>query len=150
MKLLPSINTPKAARARKIALVLVVLTLPFFLGAWKITIGRDINPAYVERIQDGKTPKHEILTLFGDPDEIERTPEGLVYIYQSFRNKDTLPKAESKGKKVIQDNEYYFKEDWYKQKKKREAADNKELDRELIIRFDREGETVQGHQYKQF
>jgi len=73
-----------------------------------------------------------------------------VYIYQSFRNKDTLPKAGSKGQKVIQDDEYYFKEDWYKQKKKREAADNKELDRELIIRFDREGETVQRHQYKQY
>ena len=151
MKSIMSLNHNKAGRARQTALVLLVFTLPLFLGAWKIIRGREINPAYVERIQDGKTEKHEILTLFGDPDEVDRTPEAVVYVYETFRDKETLPKRQRDLKSAPQDSPY-FREDWLKEKKKREAAAaaNKELDRRLIIRFDREGQTVQSHEYKQF
>jgi len=151
MKSLMSLNHKKAGRARQVALVLLVFTLPLFLGAWKIIMGRSINPAYVERIQDGKTEKHEILTLFGEPDEVDRTPEAVVYVYETFRNKETLPQRERQLQSTPQDSPY-FREDWLKEKKKREAAAaaNKELDRRLIIRFDREGQTVQSHEYRQF
>ena len=151
MKSLMSLNLKKAGRVRQAVLVLLVFTLPFSLGAWRIITGRDINPAYVERIQDGKTQKHEILTLFGDPDEIDRSQEAVVYIYEAYRNKKTLPKQERQVKSAPQDSPY-FREDWLKEKEKREAkaAKNKELDRRLIIRFDREGQTVQSHEYKQF
>ena len=151
MKSLMSLNHKKAGRTQQAALVLLVFTLPLFLGAWKITTGRDINPTYVERIQDGKTKKHEILTLFGDPDEVDRTPEAVVYLYEAYRNKETLPKRQRELKSTPQDSPY-FQEDWLKEKKKREAAAaaNKELDRRLIIRFDREGQIVQSHEYKQF
>ena len=151
MKSIMSLNHNKAGRARQTALVLLVFPLPLFLGAWKIIRGREINPAYVERIQDGKTEKHEILTLFGDPDEVDRTPEAVVYVYETFRDKETLPKRQRDLKSAPQDSPY-FREDWLKEKKKREAAAaaNKELDRRLIIRFDREGQTVQSHEYKQF
>lgn len=138
-------------RGRKTALVLLVLAVPFFLGAWKIVMGREINPAYVDRIKDGKTPKHEILTLFGDPDEIDRTPEAVVYTYKTYREKKVLPKRERKVKSAPQDSPY-FREDWLKEKKEREAKQEgtKELDRRLIIRFDPKGLTVQSHDFKQF
>jgi hypothetical protein len=61
------------------------------LGAWKTFTGQGINRSYVERIQDGKTKKPEILTWFGDPQEVKRTPEGVVFIYQTFRAKQGPP-----------------------------------------------------------
>ena len=150
MKSLMSFNLRKAGGGRKAALVLLVLTSPFFLGAWKITMGRAINPAYVERIQDGKTQKHEILTLFWDPDDVDRTPEAVVYIYKTYRDKEVLPKRERKVQTVIEDSPY-FREDWLKEKREREGSeDNKELDRMLIIRFDPQAQTVQSHDFKQF
>ena len=148
MNLLMSFNRRKAGRGHTAALVLMILTLLLFLGAWKIGMGRDINPAYVERIQDGKTKKHEILTLFGDPEEIDRTPEGQVYIYKSFRDKETLPKRGRTVKSTPQ-NSPYFTEDWQKNKAARETSD-KEVASMLIIHFDRDGETVRSHEYKQF
>jgi len=151
MKSWTNFKFTKVGRGRKTALVLLVLCLPFLLGAWKITMGRSINPAYVERIKDGQTPKHEILTLFGDPDEVDRTPEAVVYTYKSFRDKGVLPKREQKVKSVIQDSPY-FREDWLEKKKEREAKEEKgkELDRRLIIRFDPKGQTVQSHDFQQF
>lgn len=148
MKSIMSLNHKNAGRTRQAALVLLVFTLPLFLGAWKIIRGRDINPAYVERIQDGKTKKHEILTLFGDPDEIDRTPEGTVYIYQSFRDKETLPKKGRQALGTVQDSPY-FNEDWLKNKASRKPP-GKELVSMLVIRFGRDGETVQNHDYKQY
>ena len=138
-------------RGRQTTLVLLVLTMPLLLGAWKIVMGREINPAYVDRIKDGQTQKHEILTLFGDPDEIDRTPEAVVYTYKTFRDKEVLPKRERKVKSAPQDSPY-FREDWLKDKKEREAKEEggKELDRRLIIRFDPKGLTVQSHDFKQF
>ena len=148
MNSLMKINHKRARRVRQTALVLLVFTLPLFLGAWKITRGRDINPAYVEHIQDGKTKKHEILTLFGDPDEIDRPTTGTVYIYKSFRDKEVLPKRQRKSLGTIQDSPY-FNEDWLKNKAAKKPP-GKELASMLVIRFDRDGETVQSHEYRQF
>ena len=148
MKSLIILNHKQAGRARQAALFLLVFTLPLFLGAWKIVRGRDINPAYVDRIQDGKTKKHEILTLFGDPDEIDRTPEGTVYIYKTFREKTALPKKERKALGTVQDSPY-FTEDWVKNKSTQKEP-GKELASMLAIRFGQDGETVQSHAYKQF
>ena len=69
---------------RRIALVFLVLLLPGLLGAWRIMSGDTIDPRNVQRIQDGKTTKMEIMTLFGDPQDVEREADGLVYIYKSF------------------------------------------------------------------
>ncbi len=128
-------------------LVLLVLALPLLLGAWKIITEKGINPSYVERIQDGKTKKHEILTLFGDPEEIDRTPSGLVYTYKSFREKETLPGRQS-GERSVQDSPY-FNENWMKNLPK-EKDSSKELDSVLIIRFDPDGQTVRSHEFKEY
>lgn len=148
MKSIMSFNPRKAERGRKAALILLFFIFSLLLGAWKITTGHAINPKYVERIKDGQTKRHEILTLFGDPEEINRTPEGLVYIYQSFRNKETLPGQNQKESKPVLDAPYYGED---RSKKKSTPKDSdKEVSSMLIIRFDRDGETVRSHDYKQF
>ncbi len=89
-------NQPEAVPARRrwarITAVLMILLLPRLLGAWKIISGNTIDPSHVERIQDGKTTKNEVLLLFGDPQEIEnRTPEGVTYTYKSFKDAPPIP-----------------------------------------------------------
>lgn len=138
----------KAGRCQKAVFVVIMFTFPLFLGAWKIITDRDINPNYVERIKDGQTKKHEILTLFGDPEEINRTPEGLVYTYKSFRNKKTLPSRQEKGPKFAQDSMYH-KEN-FNEKKSTPTSSAKEPESVLTIRFDKDGETVRSHHYKEF
>ena len=72
-------------RWRRIASVLMILLLPGLLGAWRVISGETIDRRHVERIQDGKTTKNEILLLFGDPQEIDRTPEGIIYHVQELQ-----------------------------------------------------------------
>jgi hypothetical protein len=136
---------------RKAALVVLFLALPLLLGAWKIIRGRGINPSYVERIQDGKTKKHEILTLFGDPQDIKRTPEGVEYVYKSFRDKDAVTPGKGRKFTDVHQKPYLTDEDLKELDKtsiKQKA--HKELASTLIIRFQPDGETVQSHDYKEF
>ena len=63
---------------RKLALVLLVLLLPGLLGAWRIMSGDTIDTRHVQRIQDGKTTKMEIMTLFGDPQDVKHDADGIT------------------------------------------------------------------------
>ena len=90
-QLQPAGDRLSARRWRRIASVLMILLLPGLLGAWKIISGETIDPRHVERIQDGKTTKNEILVLFGDPQEIDRTPEGVTYTYKNFKDAPAMP-----------------------------------------------------------
>ncbi len=73
-------------------LLLLILLLPAFLGGWRaVTGGETINPNYVQRIKNGQTTKHEILLLFGDPQEIDRSADGLVFTYKSFKDAPAMP-----------------------------------------------------------
>ena len=135
---------------RRASLVLLILAVTL-LGAWKIIMGDSINPSYVERIQDGKTKRHEILTLFGDPQETKRTPEGLVLIYKSYRNKETLPRQDTrKSKNVVADNPYFQEYQMSEVQSTKKKGSNKELASSLTIRFKPDGETVQSHEYKEY
>jgi hypothetical protein len=135
-------------RGRGFWAVVAVLALPLLLGAWKGAAGQGINPSHVEHIQDGKTKKPEILTWFGDPQEVKRSPEGVVYIYQSFRPKQGLPRKETREIKQPANTPFELEENLKIKPKK--AGPNKELDSSLIIRFKPDGETVQSHQYQKF
>jgi hypothetical protein len=135
---------------RRAALVLLILAVTL-LGAWKIIMGDSINRSYVERIQDGKTKKHEILTLFGDPQETKRTPEGLVLIYKSYRTKETLPSRDlRKSKNVVADNPYFQEYQMSEVQSTKKKGPSKELASSLTIRFKPDGETVQSHEYKEY
>lgn len=134
---------------RPAVLVLLVLALPLWLGAWKEMTGRSINPRYVERIEDGKTKKHQILVLFGDPQEINRTPEGLVFIYKSYKAAEAPPSREIYKIPEPQSTSPYGIEEQLKQEKKPKKS-TKVLSSTLTIRFKPDGETVQSHEYKEF
>jgi hypothetical protein len=135
---------------RKASIVLLILAVTL-LGAWKIIMGDSINPSYVERIQDGKTKRHEILTLFGDPQETKRTPEGLVLIYKSYRTKETLPSRDLRNSKnVVADNPYFQEYQMSEVQSTKKKGSNKELASSLTIRFKPDGETVQSHEYKEY
>ena len=89
----------------------MILLLPGLLGAWKIISGETIDPRHVERIQDGKTTKNEILLLFGDPQEIDRTPEGVTYTYKSFKDAPAMPYNPEDRKIAPQSDQLYLLDD---------------------------------------
>ena len=139
-------------RFRGAALLFLVLALPFLLGAWKISTGPSINPKYVEHIENGKTKKHEILTWFGDPQEIKRLPEGVMFVYKTFRPKSDLTRRKSKEPKPrlsTVDSPYALEHNVLKRETVKEPP-AKEPESTLIIRFKPDGETVQSHEYKEF
>ena len=68
------------------AKVCSVLGLMVLLLAWRDVSGNTINPRYVERIKDGQTTKNEIMLMFGEPQEIKRTENGVVFTYKSFKD----------------------------------------------------------------
>jgi len=128
--------------------VLAILALPLLLGAWKGAAGRGINPSYMERIQDGKTKKSEILTWFGDPQEIKRSPEGVVYIYQTFRAKQGPAQKDTREIKRAPETPFHMEE--HLKFKPRNQDPDQEPASSLIIHFQPDGETVQSHQYQRF
>jgi hypothetical protein len=119
------------------------------LGAWRITMNKNINARYVERIQDGKTKKSEILTLFGDPQEIKRTPDGIIFVYKTFRTKETPPsyKADEDTKTGAAVESPFTLEESLKRKPKEGPV--QEESSVLTIYFGTDGDTVRSHSFKE-
>lgn len=130
--------------------LLLILLLPLVLGGWRIISGETINPNFVKRIKNGQTTKNEILVLFGDPQEIQRTPEGLVYIYKSFKDAPAMPyRPENREINPQSDNPLVIDEK--KQIKKAPLkTEGKILRSTLTVRFKPDGETVLSHEYKEY
>ena len=143
---------PSAGRRgwRRTALILVILLLPGFLGAWRIVSGDTIDPRYVERIQDGKTTKLDILTLFGDPQEINRTPDGITYTYKCFQDAPAMPYRHEERKINPQSDQLYVIDDKKQIKKAPVKTEGKILKSTLLIRFKPDGVTVMSHEYKTY
>ena len=134
----------------RIAAVLMVLLLPGLLGAWKIISGETIDRRHVERIMDGKTTKNEILLLFGDPQEIDRTPGGVTYTYKNFKDAPAMPYRPEDRKIATQSDQLYIIDDQKQIKKPPLKTEGKILRSTLLIRFKPDGETVMSHEYKEF
>ena len=130
--------------------LLLILLLPLVLGGWRSISGESINPNYVKRIKNGQTTKNEILVLFGDPQEIQRTPEGLVYIYKSFKDAPAMPyRPENREINPQSDNPLVIDEN--KQIKKAPLkTEGKILRSTLTVRFKPDGDTVLSHEYKEY
>uniref|UniRef100_A0A7C3Z1Q4 Uncharacterized protein n=1 Tax=Desulfobacca acetoxidans TaxID=60893 RepID=A0A7C3Z1Q4_9BACT len=149
----PHVNHVHRIPWRTLGPVLLVLALPFLLGAWKLSTGPKINPNLVQRIEDGKTKKHEILTWFGDPQDTERLPEGEIYIYKTYRPKSELPRVKREEPKMVMptvDSPYTLEREILQKKTSNKTLPSQELDSTLVIRFKPDGETVQSHDYKQY
>lgn len=131
--------------------VLLVLFIPLLLGwSWKDASGDTINPSFVQRIQDGKTTKQEILLYFGDPKETERTSEGVVYKYFSYKDAEALPYQPSLREPQEQSTSLYLLEDKQIKKKAPPKTGGKVLRSTLEIRFKPGSDTVMSHEYKEF
>jgi hypothetical protein len=131
--------------------VLLVLFIPLLLGwSWKDASGVTINPNYVQRIQDGKTTKQEVILYFGDPKEIERTSEGLVYKYFSYKDAPALPYRPETREPQEQSTSMYLLEDNQMKKKPVVKNEGKILRSTLMIRFKPDNETVMSHEYQEF
>jgi outer membrane protein assembly factor BamE (lipoprotein component of BamABCDE complex) len=142
----PAARRVAGALLRRAALVVLILSLPVTLGAWRDIIGKSINPRFVERIENGQTTKHEILLWFGDPEKVERTPEGPVFRYVSY--KDAPPPS---GQEPQQQSTSPYYLDEKKQVKRLTPKTKGEIVRStLTIRFTADGETVLSHDYKEF
>ncbi len=104
----------------------------------------------MERIQDGKTTKNEILLLFGDPQDIDRTPEGVTYTYNNFKDAPAMPYNPSDRKIAPQSDQLYLLDDDKKIKKPTVKTEGKILKSTLLIRFKPDGQTVMSHEYKEY
>ncbi len=136
---------------RLIASVLMILLLPGLLGAWRVISGDTIDPRRVERIQNGKTTKNEILLLFGDPQEINRTSEGITYLYKNFKDAPAMPYRPEDRKIAPQSDQLWLlPDDDKKIKKPPVKTEGKILKSTLLIRFKPDGQTVMSHEYKEF
>jgi hypothetical protein len=118
--------------------------------SWKDASGITIDPNFVQRIQDGKTTKQEVILYFGDPKEIERTSEGLVYKYFSYKDAPAMPYRPEKREPQEQSTSQYLVEDSKQIKKPVVKNEGKILRSSLMIRFKPDGETVMSHEYQEF
>ncbi len=140
-----------ARMSRRMLACLLIISLALLLGGWQDFRGNTINPRYVERIKDGVTKKHEILLLFGDPEEIDRTPEGLVFYYRSYvdappeRQKSIYKEPEEQSTTALP---FYLDEEKKIQTKKPKQK-GKILKSTLTVRFKADGETVLSHNYQE-
>ena len=138
-------------RWRRVAAVLMILLLPGLLGAWRAMSGESIDRRHVERIQDGKTTKNEILLLFGDPQEINRAAEGVSYTYKNFKDAPAMPYRPEDRKIAPQSDQLFLlPDDDKKIKKPPIKTEGKILKSTLLIRFKPDGQTVMSHEYKEY
>ncbi|MGQ9919986.1 MAG: hypothetical protein ACUVRZ_01520 [Desulfobacca sp.] len=125
----------------------MLLFILICLLAWRDITGNTINPRYVERIQDGKTTKNEIMVLFGEPQEIKRTANTIVYIYRSYKDAPALPSDPDKRQPHLQSTTPYLVDEDKKVKKVQEKTEGKIPRSTLVIYFKPDGQTVSGHEY---
>ncbi len=128
----------------------LLLVLPLIMGSWRDMTGKTINPHYVDRIKDGTTKKHEILLYFGDPQEIQRSADGLVFIYKSFKDAPAMPYKPEDRKINPQSDQPLVIDDNKQIKKAPLKKEGKILHSTLTVRFKPDGETVMSHEYKEF
>jgi outer membrane protein assembly factor BamE (lipoprotein component of BamABCDE complex) len=119
------------------------------LGAWRISSREGINPNYVARIQNGKTTKHEILLWFGDPKEVARGPDGVVFTYVSYKDEPPLPSKDADKEPEPQSATPFYLDEEKKVKKVTKKTKGEIIQSTLTIRFKPDGNTVLSHEYQE-
>lgn len=128
----------------KIVVFILILMVPVL--AWTDISGQSINPQYVKRIKDGQTSKNEIMLLFGEPQEVKRTPEGVIFIYRSY-TQATLARFPKKREIDEQSTVPYIIDEKKNIKKPKEGSAEKILHSTLVVRFKPKSSTVASHCY---
>lgn len=132
---------------RRICPLLLLLGVLVCLLGWRDVTGNTINPRYVQRIQDGKTTKNEIMLMFGEPQEIKRGANTVSYIYRSFKDAPALPHDPYKRQPNPQSTTPYLVDEDKKIRKVKEKTEGKIPRSTLVIYFTPDGQTVSGHEY---
>jgi hypothetical protein len=133
----------------RMALVLIILLLPGLLGAWRIMSGDTLNPRQVANIKDGQTTKQEILVMFGEPQEINRTSEGVTYLYKSYKDAPAMP-YRWQDRKINPQSDQLMVIDAHKIKKAPVKTKGTILRSTLLIHFKPDGRTVLSHEFKEY
>ncbi len=126
---------------------LFLLGMMLLLLAWRDVTGNTINPRYVERIKDGQTTKNEIMLMFGEPQEVKRTENGVVFSYKSFKDAPALRYDPDKRQISSQSDKPFLVDEDKKVKVVQEKKEGQILKSTLIIYFKPDGQTVSGHEY---
>ena len=85
--------------------------------------------------------------MFGDPNEIKRTENGVVFTYKSFKDAPALPYDPNKRQPNPQSDKPFLLDEDNKIKRVQEKTEGKILRSTLIIYFKPDGQTVSGHEY---
>ena len=126
-----------------------LLFLALSFGAWRISNREGINPNYVARIQNGKTTKHEILLWFGDPQDVDRSPEGMVFKYVSYKDAPALPSKDIYKVPEPQSTTPFFLDEEKKVKRVTPKTKGEIVESTLTVRFKPDGNTVLSHEYRE-
>lgn len=136
-------------RGRFFLQIVLLLGLMGLLLAWRDVSDNTINPRYVERIKDGQTTKNEITLMFGEPQEIKRTENGVVFTYKSFKDAPALPYNPDKRQISPQSDQLFLLDEEKKIKKVPTKTEGKIVKSTLVIYFKPDGQTVAGHEYNE-
>lgn len=137
-------------RAKACKLGLLIVGMIFLLVAWRDVSGNTINPRFVQRIQDGKTTKNEIMLMFGEPKDVSRSPQGTTFIYRSYKDAPALTwKGKEREINPQSESQFIIDED-KKVKRKVEKTEGTILHSTLEINFKGDGQTVASHEYKEY
>ena len=157
---MPHLNTasngPRAAAGwcgclwKLLVLVLLSSLMPGPAWAWRDASGQTLDPRLVQRIKNGVTTKHEILAFFGQPKEVERTPDGLVYKYVSHKDAPAMPYKHEDRQIQEQSTSHYLIDDDKNIKRKTIKTEGKIVRSTLTVRFKPDGLTVLTHEYKEY
>lgn len=130
-------------RGKMVGLILLVL-IP--LIGWTDISGNTINPFYVERIKNGQTTKNEIMLLFGEPQEVDRTDQGVIFTYHSYKDA-TLTSFVKEREINPQSTVPFFLDDKKTVRRVPVKKKNKILHSTLIVRFQPRSDVVASHRY---
>jgi len=135
-------------RFRTAAVLLAGLIL--LTAAWRDVSGNTINPRYVAKIKDGVTNKNEIMLLFGEPQEVQRLDNMVVFFYRSYKDATPLSSKQPLDREVSEQSTHPFFLDQDKSiKTVKKEKHPKILRSTLIVRFKPDGYTVLSHDYKE-
>ncbi len=137
-----------ACRPGRYLALLGLFALVLGAGAWREAGGDNLDARKVAKIKNGVTTKHEILLLFGEPQEIVRTPEGPIFKYVGYHDAPP-PKPAKEERRIPEDDSraaFYLDEE-RRMKPVPKKAEAKLVKSRLTIHFKPDGLTVMSHEY---
>ena len=137
-------------RRRFLTAAALLAGLILLTAGWRDVSGNTINPRYVGKIKDGVTTKNEIMLLFGEPQEVQRQDNMLVFFYRSYKDATPPSMRPPEDREVTEQSTHPFFLDQDKNiKTVKKDKKPTVLKSSLIVRFQPDGYTVLSHDYQE-